>query len=171
MNQPAGIAKWRQKVIDNPFAPKFQRVGSLLECADMINKPHEDYPVRVGWTLVAINRLCAYLATENVALDWSDAEASHWYMWRDCNPKRILVGDSRRIDVQVNGNTCPPAWVVPHLLDMAFPVLATNEAGLIEWYRVFQSIHPFEDGNGRVGGVMVAALSYKNWGYYLAPLQ
>ena len=35
----------------------------------------------------------------------------------------------------------------------------TNIESLLIWYYRFEQIHPFQDGNGRVGGIVVAAIS------------
>ena len=44
---------------------------------------------------------------------------------------------------------------------------------LLDWYSDFETIHPFQDGNGRVGGVVVAVYSnlWSTEGKYLAPCQ
>src|SRR2546426_511499 len=40
-----------------PWQPRFQWVGTAQEAADLINRPHEDYPHRVKATAEAIERL------------------------------------------------------------------------------------------------------------------
>lgn len=169
---PTAVAKWREKVLLNPFEPRFEWVDTVELCADMINRPHEDYPVRVGLALTAVNRLVAFCQTYGGQLvEVDSAKICHFLMWCDYNPRKIPVGKLRPYDVWVGTQRCPPHWVVPHLLDFAFPVVAKGEEALVEWYRIFQSIHPFADGNGRVGGVIVAALSFLETGRYMAPLQ
>ena len=37
----------------------------------------------------------------------------------------------------------------------------TGLGTLKDWYHDFETIHPFQDGNGRVGGVTVAVLARK----------
>jgi fido (protein-threonine AMPylation protein) len=48
-------------------------------------------------------------------------------------------------------------------LEAAYGRPETVEA-LKGWYTDFETIHPFQDGNGRVGGVIVAA-----WSHMLEP--
>lgn len=164
--QPAAVPKWRRRVLASEFDPKFHWTSSLEVAADMINQPHDDYPSRVPQTAGVLE---GWISALKRPLAWQDACLAHALMWRDCNPKRIAVGQVRRGSVWVGGKACPPHWVVPHLLDLVFPVNRGDD--LVDWYRTFQAIHPFEDGNGRVGGVIVAALSFLNEGRYLAPLQ
>ena len=40
---------------------------------------------------------------------------------------------------------------------------------LRHWYYDFNTIHPLRDGNGRTGGITVAAISYHLLGIYLTP--
>jgi Fic family protein len=45
-----------------------------------------------------------------------------------------------------------------------------NEEELVWWYMLFETIHPFQDGNGRVGGIVVAIMSYSLYRKYLIPI-
>ena len=68
-----------------------------------------------------------------------EPEANEPRRWRSCN-------------VRVGNHICPPLNEVPHLmsryLDM-FPSMNADEA-----YLEFERIHPFRDGNGRVGKIL-----------------
>lgn len=58
----------------------------------------------------------------------------------------------RKCRVMVGGRECPPAEEVPRLLKgwlEALPRLTPDEA-----YKEFELIHPFVDGNGRVGKII-----------------
>lgn len=90
------------------------------------------------------------------------------------------VGVLRPVDVTVGGRFCP-LWVeVPRLLDDWLHRFAgaSGEAQTIIAHVEFERIHPFVDGNGRVGRMIMnwqRALSYKRpltifykdrWEYY-----
>jgi fido (protein-threonine AMPylation protein) len=48
-----------------------------------------------------------------------------------------------------------------------------DDADIIRWYRALMIVHPFKDGNGRVGGCIAAIASHylSNGEYLLAPCQ
>ena len=161
------------KFMDREFNPQFTTVNDIDVCADLINKPHEDYPLRVEKTANII-RMLLELNSVNTPLGSNitefDCKTIHnMIMWDMIAEAR---GRYRLREVTVGGNkTCPPHLINDLIADNElFPV--TPDHNLIEWYTKFQKIHPFEDGNGRVGGIIVAGLSYDaNDDTMLAPLQ
>ena len=63
-------------------------------------------------------------------------------------------------NVQVGGRPCPPAEDTEVLTRFWCRHVAHHSPPL-EAYRIFQLIHPFEDGNGRTGKVLLAWLQGK----------
>lgn len=157
------------------WGPKFQWVSSMAEAADYINKPHEDYPERVNSTKKEIDYWSRFGgifaptpetgATNNLLLQ------IHGVIFRD----QKFAGKFREGDVRV-GNYHPPEHekVIQLMEELRefYPRIESIER-LVEWHTDFLSIHPFQDGNGRVSGIITAILSNqiipKNG--WLAPLQ
>ena len=48
-------------------------------------------------------------------------------------------------------------------------IITDYDINLLNWYKLFETIHPLEDLNGRTGGIVVAVLSYLKYGYFLTP--
>ena len=148
-----------------PFDPSFKWVDTVEEAADIINQPHEDYPARVGRTIEAIN---------SVTEEYSNAELLrlHAIMFND----EVFAGEFRYVRVVVGWprQPCPDPWDV-HKYFMPKLQLYHGEpltiARLEEWYTDFEEIHPFQDGNGRVGGTIIAGHSFRLFGKYYTPCQ
>lgn len=143
------------------FEPKFTTVSTFMEAADQINRPHEDYPDRVQRTFDMIENL------QTSDFDYFLIRQIHSYVMHDMEPS--MRGVVRSIQVTVNGQPTPEPWEIPQLLEAILPV--TEETDIKDWYRRFQLIYPFADGNGRVGGIILSIHSYVTTKEILAPLQ
>lgn len=75
---------------------------------------------------------------------------------RDIERTRLVYGGWRKCNVRVGSRCCPNPAKLPGLLKELverFDELPPEEA-----YREFELIHPFVDGNGRVGKILMNAL-------------
>lgn len=150
------------------FNPKFEWVNRpnvediFIEVADKINRPHEDYPRRIPATLRVIKDL---IVNRYDFFNSFDARQVHAHIF----PNLSFSGKWRECNVLIGKETPPHFLQVPDLIENIFPI-CREKMNLIDWYKKFQTIHPFQDGNGRVGGVIVAVLSWDG-NKMLAPLQ
>lgn len=149
------------------WQPRFTTTNSIDECADLINLPHEDYPQFVNKTKESIE-LAIDILKERPIKEF-DIKALHGFCMKE--KEYIRTGDYRILDGVIVGSFKPPhPMYVPQLMISICPVDKDIE-NIEMWYRLFECIHPFEDGNGRVGGIILAAVSFLKNGTYTCPKQ
>lgn len=163
------------------FNPTFVKVKSVRECADLINKPHGDYPLLVdatetmidfylGETLEYITEMKFKSIHSYIMSGMPDMQAKHRGQWR----KEVAFLQKSNGEIIM----CTPPIMIEGEIEQArlFPMYfddIQDDSDIIRWYRTFQIIHPFMDGNGRAGGVAAAIASWYHSGgeYLLAPCQ
>lgn len=69
-------------------------------------------------------------------------------------PSKNKIGEFRKTDVVIGDKfAIPTSWrEVPRIMEAL--VAAWNDLTADEWYRAFQEVHPFADGNGRIGAIL-----------------
>ena len=155
----------------NGWQPEFHWTGDVQRCADDINLPHEDYPHRVAGTEKAILHV-RDLNEESggrLAVTQDLIREVHRIMFPDHGYR---AGQWRRCNVQVTSHF-PPKWeLMDNMmteLEFHYQGLELDAETLRKWYLDFETIHPFQDGNGRTGGAIVAGISFHAHGEYLTP--
>ena len=147
------------------WVPTFDWVKTSLECADKINSYHEDYPKYVEITDKVLQAIVGSLTIPNHKLLYI-----HEIIFAD----KFFKGKWRDVNVVVGNHHPPKALDTPTLMkELASSYLISDVETLIEWYKDFETIHPFQDGNGRVGSVIVAthAHAFQPARGWLAPNQ
>lgn len=177
------------------FNPNFAWTDSIDEVAYMINRPHDDYPWRSQKTKELIEQyLEGNLKSEKgmgslYRITEMDIKSMHSYLFDGLgfNQKHILRGAYRTTHVDIKNTktdeilfTPPEPLQIPYLMSRVAPIeiggnerkafFVMSEEELVWWYRLFETIHPFQDGNGRVGGIVVAIFSYSLYKKYLMPV-
>ncbi len=111
-----------------------------------------------------------YNNKEKFSINHSDIKTVHSLMFRWDNGKR--PGEYRKWDILINkAKIKPPLWsIVQDSMD--FLIKYTNElnfdtdniiSSLAKFHILFESNHPFEDGNWRVGRVLLNYVLVANW--------
>ena len=154
----------------NKWVPRFHWEPSLDAVADVINRPHDDYPARITATKAALQQTIA-------ELDPSSTITLHMFrnIHRTIFPDHgDQAGQWRTINVQVADHIAPRWEQMEKLmeeLEYRYRDAVLTPETLKHWYHSVNSIHPMRDGNGRTSGVVIAAFSYHRYSIHLAPDQ
>lgn len=139
---------------------KFAPLKDVHLVANQINLPHEDYPQLVSRTEELINKLVSdFRERGHARITVFGLRALHEELLYDDVKRNHLAGNWRTWPVKVNEVHVPP---LPFLIPELVEELINDQDNLSrrDFYRVLQTIHPFGDGNGRIGGILLAAQTY-----------
>lgn len=129
----------------------------IIKVAFDINAPHEDNHLRTPMTEHLIAQLTGF--ENEFTVDKFTVQYLHNKLFSgDLSSPGVNPGYWRTHNVKV-GNHIPPEsihvdYLMGHWLSQA------NKMTPTAMYKIFQCIHPFSDGNGRVGGILLAVKSY-----------
>lgn len=68
-----------------------------------------------------------------------------------CNRQPDIAGEYRNVNVYVGNDTPPSPGALDKYMEKLLTIEVDSALAALQWHVKFEKIHPFEDGNGRVG--------------------
>lgn len=148
------------------FTATFRIVNGVLNAAEIINAPHT--PRAIMETADIIARISKM--GEISAIGETLCRGVHGII---CKGWLHDAGEYRRCPVQIGGELLDWIFIQDDMSKLhPYIVSPTFQEGIDDlgrWYSAFQRIHPFSDGNGRVGGAIIAGVSLAMFDCLLVP--
>lgn len=125
------------------------RESNLIEGIDNTD---EDYRSAEAWKEL----------TEERSLTITAIRKCHWNIMRALHP--LIAGDFRKCNVRVGDHHCPDWKRVPNLMKKWINIYGKEKTkiAIIKAHVGFEYVHPFADGNGRVGRMIMNYQLFKN---------
>lgn len=167
---------------ESSFQPEFVFTDWESDAVDSILAPHEDYHLDLDPICRQILRSYRFDYQDSVEIHVNDAFTiqkrllsykQSVYDRSKHGPLSNLYIDLgyRNGAVTVNGNETPHHMFMEDLCKGIFPIVinrkSNNNLDIFEWFKHFQTIHPLNDLNGRVGGLILNIMSYHLYRKYV----
>ncbi len=111
-------------------------------------------------SLTAWSYLISVEQNELDGLSLSVIKAVHQLLLSNLRPD--IAGKFRNCEVTVGNHNPPANYKVPYKLKALLEFVPKTEEDIKRWHVDFENIHPFEDGNGRVGRLLMNWQRVKN---------
>ncbi len=130
---------------------------AIIFASKHINLPHEDYPLRVPKTTEILIELADHI--KDYGVRHFTRQIHHMLFAEDLAVPGIEGGAYRKHSVGASGGSdyLDPIYVHDFMESFYEDFWKLSS---VMMYKVFESIHPFPDGNGRVGGILLFIHSF-----------
>lgn len=164
------------------FQPEFVFTDWESDAVDSILAPHEDYHLDLAPVCNQILRSHRFDYQDSVEININDAfmiqkrllsyKQSVYTPSKHGRLENVYIDlGYRNKPVTVNGNPTPHHMFMEDLCKGIFPIVmekkSNNNLDIFEWFKHFQTIHPLNDLNGRVGGLILNIMSYHIYRKYV----
>jgi len=130
-----------------------------MDIKDFIRESNAIEDIYIEQAVIDSLEAWGYLKKQPINLRQKDIQWTHKLILKNLNVR--IAGEIRQRNVQVGGRVCPNWTEVEKMLERLLIHTPSSVLLALAWHLDFEKIHPFEDGNGRIGRLIYAHHCYK----------